>query len=237
MAFKNNQHFEFLFLCFALVLVLGLWATPTLARVNAFADLTNEEFLATHTGYKKKFHYYESMFGHSMANGTNGVKYEGLSGDELPETTKLPFSARTLRLRNISNNGCNGGGITSAFKFIQQSQGLVTENKYPYKATQGQCQLTSDSDSISAVNIKQLSFKAFRRTTTRMLLSRQWRSSQWRSALTEVGGSFSTVKVVYGQDYWLVKNSWEKSWGENGFMRIIRGQNQCGITLDASYPL
>jgi len=32
-----------------------------------------------------------------------------------------------------------------------------------------------------------------------------------------------------GMDYWLVKNSWGKFWGEQGFMKIKRGTGHCGI--------
>lgn len=32
-----------------------------------------------------------------------------------------------------------------------------------------------------------------------------------------------------GEDYWLVVNSWNDSWGEKGLFRIRRGVNECGI--------
>lgn len=29
--------------------------------------------------------------------------------------------------------------------------------------------------------------------------------------------------------YWLAANSWNTDWGEDGYFRILRGRNECGI--------
>merc|ERR1712066_1170993 len=32
-----------------------------------------------------------------------------------------------------------------------------------------------------------------------------------------------------GEKYWVLANSWNTDWGENGYFRIRRGTNECGI--------
>jgi hypothetical protein len=39
-----------------------------------------------------------------------------------------------------------------------------------------------------------------------------------------------------GVDYWLVQNSWGNLWGIEGFAKIARGQNVCGMATCPTFP-
>lgn len=51
----------------------------------------------------------------------------------------------------------------------------------------------------------------------------------------------SMMAVGYGTDdageYWLIKNSWSRHWGDNGYVKIARDGHGCGASSDAMYAV
>jgi C1A family cysteine protease len=67
------------------------------------------------------------------------------------------------------------------------------------------------------------------------------------SAACGVNLDHGVLVVGYGSennmDYYLVKNSWGTSWGDEGYIKLGRGKQynngdgQCGLLLQGSYPV
>merc|ERR1712046_94342 len=54
---------------------------------------------------------------------------------------------------------------------------------------------------------------------------------------TNLDHSVLAVGYDTADSYWLVKNSWGASWGENGYIKLSMSGDKCGILDDASFPV
>jgi len=156
---------------------------------------------------------------------------------------------------SYGSHGCNGGQMEGAFKFIIEN-GQCSLSSYPYTAKDGSCQKCSEVAHISSCSdVKpndQISLKAaVAQQPIAIAIEADTRYFQSYSdgvlTSTSCGTNLDHGVLVVGygtensQDYWLVKNSWGTSWGQEGYVKIGRSSSTndagiCGIAMDPSFP-
>ena len=139
------------------------------------------------------------------------------------------------------NQGCNGGLMDNAFTYVE-SNGITLESKYAYEAVDQSCvtdggafKIGGFSD-VSAGDVDQLAAAVVQQPVAIAVDAENWQmysSGVFSDCSTSL--DHGVLLVGYTADAWIVKNSWAESWGENGYIRLARG-NTCGLANSASYP-
>ena len=165
------------------------------------------------------------------------------------------FSEQLLVDCDTEDSGCNGGLMELAFDWLKDNGGFMLESDYPYANKKQTCKQDSSkfvdmkvtgyvklgdgTDTFSPVDEGEM--KEFWYQTGPLAVALNATPLQlytggivdYASWLCGTSGINHAVTLVgYGKeskDYWIVKNSWGKSWGESGYFRIARGKETCGI--------
>jgi len=158
----------------------------------------------------------DCAYGKYGANGCNGAnpyayaRWLPEKGGHMPHEKSYPYLGSSPKLN------CN-----SAPKTMWNSGAKITKGTVDW--TCGASKLKSLIHSKGAVSVgvyaSDNSFGSYK--------------SGIYNGCTSTKANHAVLAVGYGtengQDYWLVKNSWGKNWGENGYIKIKRGSNMCGI--------
>jgi C1A family cysteine protease len=156
------------------------------------------------------------------------------------------------------SDGCDGGLEMYAFEYAKKNAQELEKN-YPYTGKTGRkCKATKSEELVEATSYAAVPKKSSAQLKAAVALqptcvSVDASSSKWQMYS---GGIYTDKKkttardldhavtaVGYGsengQDYWIVRNSWTASWGEEGYIRIADngdGSGIDGILLDSTRP-
>lgn len=142
-----------------------------------------------------------------------------------------------------SDDGCDGGLPSSALEWSTRHGGVASEQAYPYTARDGNCRnnvgtvvhntgyqrIATDENQIAQALEKYgplsiaVDANGFNGYNGGVLRNPSCSKTQLNHAINIVGFGVDQIP------YWKIRNSWGSNWGEEGYIRVYRGDCICGV--------
>ena len=162
---------------------------------------------------------------------------------------KWELSAQQILDCNPELYGCEGAWPTVSIDYTAQV-GLCREDSYPYKGKQEECKLNPKKivnhfhsyNAVPAYNGTELRIAVSKSPVVTTLRVDEYLVQLYTmgTMTSKYNGQYHLSALIYGYapDYWMLKNSWGRDWGNFGFFRAYEeeGDGACGINMWAIYP-
>jgi len=184
----------------------------------------------------------------------------GLEGAWSINKGTLPdISEQELVSCDKSSEGCNGGWHYTAFDWVRDNgeNGIDTQSSYPYTGKDDACDTakTQDGADVAATCTGRVDVDKTEdalkeavgnagpvsiAVTADMIFWQLYSGGILDDPLCFGQVNHAVLAVGYGsadKDFWIIKNSWGSGWGEEGYVRLVRGKQMCHVETEAYYPL
>lgn len=170
----------------------------------------------------------------------------------------ISLSEQQLLNCDTANNGCQGGWMVNAFAYIQRNGGITSEENYPYQSSEGTCDMNkaneaaaritsyaevppnSETDLLKTVSMQPVSASIHASPALQHYSGGVFTGDDCGTELNHAVTIIGYGATEDGTPFWLIKNSWSDTWGENGYMKILRNADAqggvCGLAIRPLYP-
>ncbi|XP_060846849.1 procathepsin L [Rhopalosiphum padi] len=148
------------------------------------------------------------------------------------------------------NLGCSGGSLKNTLQYLRRVGGIMQGLEYSYKAKKTLCHFKKYRAvlQISKISILPPSDEHALKVAVALIgpisvsVNANPKTFQLYSSgvYDDPACSSSIVNhamllVGYTKNAWILKNWWSSKWGDNGYMYLARGKNQCAVSTYAAY--